>query len=455
MKVLSDNFIFKYIYKGHPRSVTAKKNIIGSIILKLLNNIINLLLVPIILNYLNPTKYGIWLTLSSVVAWFSFFNFGITSGLRNKFAEAISQGNHCLAKDLVSTAYITTTIFIFIIYLIFLVINPYLDFVKIFNVPQYLSGEVYNLVTVVFTFFSVQFVLNILNSIIAGDQKNVLTELLNLIISVFSLIAVIILTLISDGSLILLGTVMSSTPMVILFIASLVLFQKKYNKYIPSFKNVKIKAAKDLLGVSSQFFIIQISGIILFSTDNIIVTQLFGPAEVTPYNIAFRYFNFASIIFVMIANPFWSAFTEAYISQEIEWIKRIVRKMLVIWVFCALVVLFMLGMANMVYSIWVGEIIVVSNLLSTFMAVFTLIFTWNIPFVYFINGIGKIRLQTYYAIISGIINIPLSIFLAKNYGLNSAGVILATCICALPTVFLWPIQYSKIINLRAKGIWSK
>ena len=52
------------------------------------------------------------------------------------------------------------------------------------------------------------------------------------------------------------------------------------------------------------------------------------------------------------------------------------------------------------------------------------------------------------------INIPLSIYLAKNLDLGSKGVILATIICCILSIIFYPIPCSKIINNKAKGIWN-
>jgi O-antigen/teichoic acid export membrane protein len=60
------------ITKGYERSVKAKKNILSSLIMRGCSIAISLVLVPLTINYVNPSRYGIWLTLSSIVAWFSF-----------------------------------------------------------------------------------------------------------------------------------------------------------------------------------------------------------------------------------------------------------------------------------------------------------------------------------------------------------------------------------------------
>jgi Na+-driven multidrug efflux pump len=89
------------------------------------------------------------------------------------------------------------------------------------------------------------------------------------------------------------------------------------------------------------------------------------------------------------------------------------------------------------------------------MSLWVLISSWTSIFGNFLNGVGKIRLSIYHSIVMIIINIPLSIFLAKYLDLGSAGVIMGTCICVLPQVFLHPIQYKKIITNTDKGIWGK
>jgi len=119
--------ITKYFTEGPKRSIKAKKNILASIIIKGLSILISLVLVPLTINYVNPTQYGIWLTLSSIVAWFSFFDIGLTQGLRNKFAEAKANGEDNLAQILVSTTYAILAIIFSVVWISFISINNFLD----------------------------------------------------------------------------------------------------------------------------------------------------------------------------------------------------------------------------------------------------------------------------------------------------------------------------------------
>src|SRR5690606_20552241 len=135
--------------QGQGRTVKAKKNILGSIFIKGGSIATSLVLVPLTLEYVNATQYGIWLVLSSIVGWFSFFNIGLTHGLRNKFAEAKAKGDDSKAQMYVSTTYAILTIIFCSIWLVFLFVNPLLDWVKILNVQDDIRSEVSMLAIIV------------------------------------------------------------------------------------------------------------------------------------------------------------------------------------------------------------------------------------------------------------------------------------------------------------------
>ena len=82
-----------YFTKGNERSVAVKKNIAVSLVLKCISILVSLQVVPLTIGYVNPTKYGIWLTLSSIIAWLSYFDLGFAHGFRNRFAEAKAKGD--------------------------------------------------------------------------------------------------------------------------------------------------------------------------------------------------------------------------------------------------------------------------------------------------------------------------------------------------------------------------
>ena len=202
-----------------------------------------------------------------------------------------------------------------------------------------------------------------------------------------------------------------------------------------------------------NFLLFKYAGVILYETNNIIISQLFGPAEVTPYNIAFKYFSIIMMMFSIMITPFWSAFTEAWVKKEFEWIKLIMNKLFKIWGVLLLVGIFMLTVSPLIYKIWVGKIIIIPFILSALVMLWVILNCWNGIFSNFLNGVGKIKLQLYFSISAAIINIPLAIWGGKELGIS--GVLFANILVALPVVCLGPIQYNKIIKMRATGIWNE
>ena len=112
-----------------------------------------MLLIPLTLHYLNPTKYGIWITLFSIISWFTFFDIGLGNGLRNKFAEAIAKGEKEKAQIYVSTTYGILSIIVLILFIVFFIANYFVDWTVILNAPAELKNELSTLAIIVFGFF--------------------------------------------------------------------------------------------------------------------------------------------------------------------------------------------------------------------------------------------------------------------------------------------------------------
>ena len=441
------------ITRGQQRSIQAKKNIIASFAIKGLSIAISLVLVPLTINYINASRYGIWLTLSSIVTWFSFFDIGFGNGLRNKFAEAIAKGQEELARIYVSTTYVILTIIIGIMLILFLCINPFLNWAKILNTSSDMTGELRLLALIVFVFFCLRFVLQLITTVLTANQEPAKAAFFNLLGSVFSLIVIFILTRTTSGSLIYLGTALSIMPVLVLAASSTWFYRKGYKAYSPSFKYVRFSYARNLMSLGIKFFIIQIAALILFNTNNIIITQLFGPAEVTTFNVSFKLFSVVTMVFSIIATPLWSAFTEAYVKNDFEWIRSTLSKMRIIWYLLIGCTVLLLFSSPFLYKWWIGETVQVPFALSVAMSSYVIVYIWQTIHVFLLNGIGKIKLQLYLVVFSSLINIPLAIFLGKKIGL--VGITLTSTGLFIIMGIIFSIQTHKILNRTAIKIWNK
>ena len=437
------------------RTFNITKHIGLSFIFKFLAIISNFLLVPLTIDYLGSTNYGVWLIITSFIGWFTFFDAGLGHGLRNRFTEAKAKGDISLARAYISSAYFTLGLICLVLITLFFVINFFIDWTQVFNTSKDLQDKISFLMLIVFSFFTIQLVFKLITTIYTADQKPSISVIVNFLTQITSLVAVFLLLKYSKSSLVLFGLIFSFIPVVIFLIFNLLAFKGIYKDYRPTIKLWKKNYVKDIFGLGINFFIIQIAAVILYTTDNLIITHLFSPKDVVPYNLAFKYFSILSMSFSIIVTPYWSAITDAYTKEDYSWIKKSIRSLMKISLGFSIICVIMVIIADQFYVIWVGKEIVIPFKLTLFMALFVMLSLFIQPFTFFINGIGKIRIQLIIGVLMAIINIPLSIILVKYYGFGVSGVIFATILCSILGLMVYPIQYLKIINKKAKGIWNK
>lgn len=450
-------FYFKTLLNsGQERSKKAKKNILGSIFLKGGSIAISLVLIPLTIDYVNAERYGIWLTISSIVAWFSFFDIGLTQGLRNKFAEAKTACDDESAQIYVSTTYAVMGIIFSIIWLIFLMINPFLNWSSILNVDPDFANEISLLALIVFTYFCLQFVLRIITTIMTADQQPAKASLIDLIGQGVALIIIVILVHTTEGSLTYLGIALCAAPILALLFANLFFFTGKYRAYKPTFAKIKLSHAKSLFNLGGVFFVIQVAGVIQYESANIIISRNFGPVDVTAYNIVYKYFGMLTVLFTIFLTPFWSASTEAFLKKDTNWIKKSIKNYNILNVGLFLLGVLMLLFSEPIYNLWLGEGTVEINfLLSLWGFVFFSVSMYGGKYVTFLNGISALRIQFLTSLFSPILYIAVVLLLIKYFKMGVYAVFVASIVANVNGFILAPLQYHFIINKNKKGIWIK
>lgn len=451
------NILIKNFVQGHERSVRAKKNILASLLIRGFSIVISLILVPLTINYINASRYGIWLTLSSIVAWLSFFDIGLSQGLRNKFAEARAKGDDTTAQIYVSTTYALLFIIFFVLWVLFIATNYFLNWSDILKVSDTLNSEVSTLALIVFTYFCISFVLKIITTILLADQQSAKSSLIDLIGQVISLIFILVLVKTTEGSLLKLGIALCISPLIVLIGANLFFFKGIYRKYKPQISKIKFKYARDLFSLGLVFFLIQFAMIIQYQTANIIIARNFGTEDVTAYNIVYKYFGVLNMVFTIFVTPFWSASTEAYQKNDIQWIRNGIRKYNQLNILMIFIGIIMLLSSSTIYRLWIGEgKVSIPFLLSLWGFFYFNVLIFSGKYVNFLNGISALRIQFVSSLFSPFVYIGTAILLIKVYNLGVFSLFIASIISNFNGLILAPLQYHKVINKKSRSpIWYK
>jgi O-antigen/teichoic acid export membrane protein len=445
--------IKKTISTENSRSKKYKKNIFLLMIYQILSIITSLLLIPITLGYLGIEEYGIWITLTTLISWFAFFDIGLGHGLRNKYAEAKIKNDVDEMKKYVSTAFFSLSIISLLIFVSFAIGSLFINWASILNAPKYLENNLKIISFISAGLFCLRFVISIVTSLLTADQEPSIPALINFAGNILSLIVVYIVTKTTKPSLLYIGIALTVSQLFPLLCAFVYFFSTRYKIVFPSFKYFSKEHIKSLFSLGIRFFLIQITALFLFQSNNIIIAHACGLEEVTSFNIAYKYINILFIAFSTFLTPLWSASTDAYAKGDIAWIKSSMKKLNQLWFLIIFGGIIMIIVSPFVYKLWLKNSIMPNFSLLIFILLYFIFLARSTMYRSFMNGVGKIRLQFYVTFVQSLLHIPLAFFLGKTYGV--IGVVFSMLIWAVINSIWEQTQFNFIINNKAKGIWNK
>lgn len=407
--------------------------------------------IPITLKSLGPEVFGVWSTLFSLITWLVFFDVGLGNGLKNKVAELLSSGNYKVAQHYIASSYTFFGLISVVLFVILFFASFAIPWQKVFNTVAIPSDELTITVGIVLLFMIVNFWIGLVNSIITADQKSSLVPLGQFLSNLLFLISVYSLNF---SGLISLSHV--SYAFGFSQLTSNLLITFTYYKSKPSlcpYFSCDFSYVHKLLKTSLSFFGIQIAMLILFASDKIMIAQLFGPNEVAGYDLIYKIFSILIFSHGLLLTPLWPAFTNAYCKNDMDWILSAIKKQLLILLAMMAVVVVLIIKLDLIIENWIGGGSVDLNPKLVYaIAIFVLLTSWNNIFATFLNSIGDLKLQYIIAILASMLNIPISIGLAKYSNLGVSSVVYGSIISQLAAAILLPLQTSrKLMELARKN----
>ena len=446
--------ILSFFSKGSKRSILIKKNIIASFFIKGWSALVQFLLVPLTLACLGEYENGVWLTISSVLLWINNLDIGLGNGLRNKLAVYMARGDNDKAREMVSSTFIMLCIIITPVLIILLLFEVYSDNYRLFNVDIGLIGNLDIVLYVATILVCATFIFKFIGNFYMGLQLPSVNNFIGSIGSTLALLGTFIIYLFGNRSLLLVASVNLSAPLLVYLLAFPITFMGKYKFLSPSFKYIKKTSIREIFSIGFKFFALQIPAVLLFFTSNILISKLFNPAMVTPYQIAYRYFVMTMTLFSIICVPYWTATTDAYEKRDFEWIRRANRTLNRFVLLLFFIIVCMILLSRPVYSVWIGDNSDVPFSMTVIAGLYQFLLIYSMRYSYVLNGIGALRLQLIFTILAAVIYIPLAM-LVGHLTHDITYLLLVMCVVHIPGLVVNIIQYHKIMNGTAKGIWIK
>ena len=444
--------IIQRISGKDPRSALLLKNVLASLAVKGWSVVVQLLLVPLTLACLGVYENGVWLTISSVLLWIDNLDVGLGNGLRNKLAVCLAENNIEKARQMVSSTIAMLTSIIIPVTIVLLIAECVGDVYAFLNVSPQRIG---NLVTILLSstiMVCATFILKFLGNFYMGLQLPAINNAIVTGGNTLALIGTGLVYLSGRHSLLLVAMAYTAGPLLSYLICLPITFLGRYRHLCPSFRLINVSAMKELFNIGSKFFVLQIAGIVLFFSTNILISRFFSPSMVTPYQIANRYFMVSMLLFTILCVPYWSATTDAYAKHDFAWIRQANRTLNKIMLGIALLIGLMTIGSPLVYQIWIGTKASVPFSMTVLVGLYELILILSTRYSFVLNGIGALRLQLYVTIALALCYMPLAIWVVGQYN-NINALLLLMCFINMPGLVVNIIQYYKIIGGKAKGIW--
>ena len=173
----------------------------ASFVSKALTIIISFVSVPLTVHYLGSERYGIWLTIGSLLTWMSMTDFGIAgNALVNLLADAHGKEDRELAGQHASSAFWTLVGLSLCIGAIFLFCFHLIPWPEVFHVSSAVPvSELNRACAYSLIFFLVGFPLSMVSSVYGAYQDGFLANIWNIAGSLLALISLIVVAQMKGG----------------------------------------------------------------------------------------------------------------------------------------------------------------------------------------------------------------------------------------------------------------
>lgn len=452
------NFRCSKIPKVNPlkkdnRTLKVTLNVLLSAVLRVVGLLCSLAVVPLTLGYLNTDVYGVWMTITSVLYWFSFFDVGLGNGMRNYLTASISKGRYEEGRAYLTSTFYMLTIISLAMGLVAVPLTMMADLNGLLNIDVVSSESLRMAMLIAIVFTLVMFVVKNVGYVFVALQMYALNDLLAVGGNVLALGAIYLLTCTTEGNLVYVVSAFVIIPVFVYLLAALPIFAY-YKELRPKRSAFDFSLVRPIVSKGMGFFLIQITScLVIFASSNVFITRFNGAESAAIYGIAYKYFHLIAMAYTIVLAPMWNAYTDAYVKGDFPWVRRTFRRALGIWVLTLLGGAVMLYLAPLMFTLWIGSIVEIPMSVSMAVLAYISMYNLNNCVTYLLNGFNKIRVQIITSIVFTVVYLASVFTVRGSYGIEGIVYSMAACYAAMALIHLY--QCRLLIHEKATGIWNK
>lgn len=408
--------------------------------------------VPLAIHALGTERFGLWLALQALVNTFVFADLGVGSALKNAVASANASGDPGRLRAVMGSGYLVVgalAIFCGAVILLVAFLTD-TDVASVLGLPPALHGEAGVAAAILFALFCLSLPLNLTAQIQAGLQSGYVTQLWQ---SVAALCTPVVVAMVMWRSphVPALALAVAGTPMVFMALNTYTYFTRggRDTRLLPF--RFERPCARGLLHNGLLFLTLSLAGAAAFTSDNIVLSRMFGPGAVAPYAVTYQMCAVIGLLPGIAFGGLWPAYADAVARGDLAWIhstlRRVVKLTLLVTVPAA-VVLVMWGPS--VARWWTAGRVEPTRLLLIGMVIWIVLMSVGGVVATFLNGAGVVRFQVLQAGAFGIAALLLKILAAARFGPDAVAFANAIAYAAFVIVPFW-IFVPRLLKRMAAG----
>lgn len=377
----------------------------------------SLITIPLAIRYLGTERFGLWMTVSSLLVMAGFADFGLGNGLLNAVARAHGKDDVDAVRKALSSALAYLCLIAGLLLILFFALYPIVPWADFFRVTSPAARIDAGPTLMVFTIcFALNLPAGVVQRTQMGLQEGFLTNGWQLAGSVLSVVGLVLGIWLHAG-LPMLILAIAGAPLIASALNGLVFFGIRRPDLRPHWRLVSLDTTKQIMSVGVLFFVLQIVVAVAYSADGVVIARAVGAVNVPAYVIPQRLFSLLTMMIAMFVTPLWPAYGEAISRGDTAWVRRtLYRSLFIVLLVTSAAALILFFASRELIHWWAGPGINPPLLLLAGLAIWTVMESCGSALAAFLNGSGFLHLQILVASIFGVTCIVAKVYLARRFG---------------------------------------
>jgi O-antigen/teichoic acid export membrane protein len=377
----------------------------------------SLITIPLVLHYLGNERFGLWMTISSVLAMANFADFGVGNGVLNMVASAYGKDDFDDVRRAISSGFAVLGAIAVVLLGLFAVVYGWVSWADLFRASSVQARAEAGPALLVFAVcFALNIALDLVQRAQLGLQQGFRTNAWQICGSLAGLAGVILAIRMNAGLPVLVGA-LAGAPVLATAMNWVHFFAISRPDLRPRRNFVSRHAISQITRLGGLFFVLQLVVGVAFSADNFIVARTLGAAAVPEYSIPQRMFSLISLLAAMLVAPLWPAYGEAISRRDMAWVRGMLsRSLMAVFGATTVASAALLLLAPWLISWWVGSVIHPPMILLAGLALWTVMDCCGNTLAMFLNGASIVRYQIIVATLFGAGCLTVKVLLTRHYG---------------------------------------